>query len=157
MCESGAFLSAEFANAEDEIPEDSAVLSHDPTLMAFTQLGAFRTNCQRSFISLMDGKRQFIIAEATRSVSLNDPSVYDKSDPNEKVYLGARILEMAWGICPNTIQVFTALDDSLNLSTDLVTANKDCYVMNDLSAIPAYALRPYVVGWPYMRFYAEVP
>jgi GAF domain-containing protein len=73
------------------------------------------------------------------------------------VYLGARILDQQWGVCPNTIQVFTALDDSLNISTDVVTANKTCYVMNDLSAIPVYANRPYVAGWPHMRFYAEVP
>lgn len=143
--------------ASEDIPNDSDLLAHDPTLMAFTQLGAYRLNCQRSFISLMDGKNQFIIAEATRTVSINDPEKYDESDPGEKVYLGARILDMQWGVCPNTIQVFTALDDSLNLSTDLVTANQDCYVMNDLSAIEAYADRPYVAGWPHMRFYAEVP
>lgn len=145
------------AEAEEEIPDDSELLAHDPTLMAFTQLGAFRLNCQRSFISLMDGKHQYIIAEATRSVSLNDPDKYESNDPGEKVYLGARILDMQWGVCPNTIQVFTALDDSLDISTDIVTANKECYVMNDLSAIPVYATRPYVAGWPYMRFYAEVP
>jgi len=105
----------------------------------------------------MDGQHQYIIAEATRSVSLNDPNKYESNDPGEKVYLGARILDMQWGVCPNTIQVFTALDDSLDISTDIVTANKECYVMNDLSAIPVYATRPYVAGWPYMRFYAEVP
>lgn len=148
---------AAVAAGEDDIPADSDVLSHDPTLMAFTQLAAYRLNCQRSFISLMDGKHQYIIAEATRTVSINDPEAYDESDPGEKVYLGARILDIQWGVCPNTIQVFTALDDSLNLATDLVTANQQCYVMNDLSAIAAYADRPYVAGWPHMRFYAEVP
>jgi len=144
-------------DGEEDIPNDSILLASDPTLMAFTQLGAYRTNCQRSFISLMDDKKQYIIAEATRSVSLNDPNEYDRTDPGEKVYLGARILDQQWGVCPNTIQVFTALDNSLDISTDVVTANNTCYVMNDLSAIPVYANRPYVMGWPYMRFYAEVP
>lgn len=144
-------------NEDLDIPEDSSLLAHDPTLMAFTQLGAFRTNCERSFISLMDGKKQYLIAEATRSVSLNDPSNYDKSRPGEKVYLGARILDSQWGVCPHTIQVFTALDDRFDVSTDLIVANKSCYVMNDLSAIDAYKDRPYVAGWPHMRFYAEVP
>jgi hypothetical protein len=64
---------------------------------------------------------------------------------------------MIWGVCPNTIQIFTATDDSQNVSTPLVVANQDCYVMNDLSAIEAFQHRPYVAGWPFMRFYAEVP
>lgn len=139
------------------IPSDSQLLKNDPTLMAFTQLGAFRTNCQRSFISLMDDKKQYLIAEATRTVSINDPGVYDESDPGEAIYLGARTLDQHWGVCPNTIQVFTALDDSLDLDTELIVANKTCYVMNDLAAIPAFKERPYVAGWPHMRFYAEVP
>jgi len=29
--------------------------------------------------------------------------------------------------------------------------------MNDLSAIENFKTRPYVAGWPCMRFYAEVP
>lgn len=105
----------------------------------------------------MDGKHQYIIAEATQTVSINDPDKYDETNPGEKVYLGARILDVQWGVCPNAIAVFTALDESLNLSTELITANQGCYVMNDLSAIEAYADRPYVAGWPHMRFYAEVP
>jgi hypothetical protein len=128
------------------MPDDSVLLAHDPTLMAFTQLGAYKLNCQRSFISLMDGEHQYILAESTRSVSLENSEQYDKSDPGEKIYLGARVLDMHWGVYPNTIQVFTALDDTLNVSTDIVSANKDFYVMNDLSAIPAYADRPYGAG-----------
>jgi hypothetical protein len=53
---------------EEDIPDDSELLTHDPTLMAFTQLGAFRTNCQRSFISLMDDKKQYIVAEVRHTV-----------------------------------------------------------------------------------------
>jgi hypothetical protein len=139
---------------QDDPPDDTQLLAHDPTLTAFAQLGAFRLNCQRSFISLMDHEHQYILAEATRSVSLNSP---EQTAPGDEVYLGARILDMMWGVCPNTIQVFTALDDSNNMSTSNVTANQECYVMNDLSAIESFKGRPYVMGWPHMRFYAEVP
>ncbi|KAG0648199.1 Autoinducer 2 sensor kinase phosphatase [Hyphodiscus hymeniophilus] len=142
------------AEASDQVPDDPQLLSHDPTLTAFAQLGAFRLDCRRSFISLMDHDNQFILAEATRSVSLSDQKVCDDGD---EVYLGARVLDMVWGVCPNTIQVFTAKDGHLNVDTDMVVANQDCYVMNDLSAIAAYKNRPYVAGWPHMRFYAEVP
>ncbi|KAF3483435.1 uncharacterized protein GIQ15_02759 [Arthroderma uncinatum] len=138
----------------ESIPDDSQLLSHDPTLTAFAQLGAFRLDCQRSFISLMDHNHQYILAEATRSVSLMSREVCNEGDG---VYLGARVLDLVWGVCPNAIQVFTAKDDNCNISTSNVTANQDCYVMNDMATIDKFKDRPYIVGWPYMRFYAEVP
>lgn len=73
-------------------PTDSQLLSHDPTLTAFAQLGAFRLNCERSFISLMDYDNQYILAEATRSVSLQSPEQCDEGD---EVYLGPRVL-VSW-------------------------------------------------------------
>jgi hypothetical protein len=101
----------------------------------------------------MDHGDQYILAEATRSVSLD---VRDKTDPGDEVYLAARILDMVWGVCPSTIQVFTG-KGSKNFSTPYIEATQDCYVMNDVSAIESFKTRPYVAGWPHMRFYAEVP
>ncbi|PBP23661.1 ATPase of HSP90 chaperone/DNA topoisomerase II/histidine kinase [Diplocarpon rosae] len=139
---------------DKDAPDASKLLMHDPTLTAFTQLAAYRLDCERSFISLMDYDYQYILAEATRSVSL---LAQDQCDPGDEVYLGPRVLDRVWGVCPNTLQVFTAKDSSLNVTTPLVTANQECYIMNDMSAIDWLKKRPYVVGWPYMRFYAEVP
>ena len=102
----------------------------------------------------MDHENQYILAEATQSVSLNSP---DHCSPGDEIYLGPRVLDMMWGVCPNTIQVFTASNDCNNVATENVVANQECYVMNDLSAIENFKDRPYVAGWPYMRFYAEVP
>ncbi|APA15360.1 hypothetical protein sscle_14g101300 [Sclerotinia sclerotiorum 1980 UF-70] len=140
--------------AEKGGPDPSKRLRHDPTLTAFAQLGAYRLNTERSFISLMDTHNQYIIAEATRSVSLH---TRDLTKPGDEIFLGARILDMHWGICPNTIQIFTAKDDTGNVKTNLVTANQTRYVMNDLAAIEKYKTRPYIAEWPYMRYYAEVP
>ncbi|KAF7865758.1 hypothetical protein EAF04_005923 [Stromatinia cepivora] len=140
--------------AEKGGPDPSKRLRHDPTLTAFAQLGAYRLNTERCFISLMDSHNQYIIAEATRSVSLH---TRDLTKPGDEIFLGARILDMHWGICPNTIQVFTAKDDTGNLKTNLVTANQTRYVMNDLAAIEKYKTRPYIAKWPHMRYCAEVP
>ncbi|KAH7330510.1 hypothetical protein BKA65DRAFT_554483 [Rhexocercosporidium sp. MPI-PUGE-AT-0058] len=71
--------------------ERSQLLSHDSTLTAFAQLGACRLDCQRSFISLMDHERQYILAEATRSVSLLNQ---EDCNPGDEVYLGPRILDL---------------------------------------------------------------
>ncbi|KAL5331233.1 hypothetical protein ACEPPN_000762 [Leptodophora sp. 'Broadleaf-Isolate-01'] len=110
---------------EPETPDSTQLLSYDSTLTAFAQLGACRLDCQRSFISLMDYESQYILAEATRSVSLLSQ---EECNPGDEVYLGPRILDLTWGICPNTH----------------VTATPNFYVMNDLSAIDSFKDRPYV-------------
>lgn len=68
-------------------PEDTAhtTLRHDPTLTAFAQLGAFRLNVPRAVISLIDHEYQWVVAEATRSVSLRDPN---KTDPGDELFCG---------------------------------------------------------------------
>jgi GAF domain-containing protein len=45
----------------------------------------------------------------------------------------------------------------LNVSTQQITANQHCYVINDLAEVDCFKDRPYVSGWPFARFYAEVP
>ncbi|KAK0128731.1 hypothetical protein ONS95_000685 [Cadophora gregata] len=137
-----------------EAPDDSKRLTHDSTLTAFAQLGAFRLECERSFISLMDHDNQYILAEATRSVSLHN---LEQTDPGDEVYLGPRMLDLMWGVCPSTIEVFTAKDGSLNINTPQIKADPASYVMNDLSQMDSFRNRPYVSEWPFMKFYAEVP
>ncbi|PVH73765.1 hypothetical protein DL98DRAFT_468841 [Cadophora sp. DSE1049] len=122
---------------DSEAPEETKRLVHDSTLTAFAQLGAFRLDCQRSFISLMDHDNQYILAEATRSVSLHK---LDECAPGDEVYLGPRILDLI-----------------LNIDTSQIKASPASYVMNDLSQIDSFKDRPYVSGWPFMKFYAEVP
>jgi GAF domain-containing protein len=45
----------------------------------------------------------------------------------------------------------------LNVSTQQITANQHCYVINDLAEVDCFKDKPYVSGWPFARFYAEVP
>ncbi|MCJ1383339.1 hypothetical protein MMC17_006452 [Xylographa soralifera] len=139
-------------NAKDT----KARVAKDTSLTAFAQLGALKLDCQRSFISLMDNENQYILAEATRTVSLTSEDVHDGGD-DDAVYLGATTLDLLWGVCPSTIRLFTSTDGSLNVDSELVKANESYYIMNDLSMVPGFEDRPYVAGWPHMRYYAEVP
>ncbi|KAF8862084.1 hypothetical protein BDZ45DRAFT_799469 [Acephala macrosclerotiorum] len=137
-------------------PEDTdhTSLRHDPTLTAFAQLGAFRLNVPRAIISLIDHEYQWVVAEATRSVSLQDPT---KMDPGDELWCGTIRVPQNWGLCPETIHTFNCEDGSMNKATEHVTANQRCYVINDLAAIECFKDKPYVVGPPFIRFYAEVP
>ncbi|KAG4414977.1 hypothetical protein IFR04_011905 [Cadophora malorum] len=102
----------------------------------------------------MDHDNQYILAGATRSVSLHKLA---ETAPGDEIYLGPRVLDIMWGVCPSTIQVFTAKDGSLNIDTAQIKANPSSYVMNDLSQMESFKDRPYVAEWPFMKFYAEVP
>jgi signal transduction histidine kinase/CheY-like chemotaxis protein len=55
------------------------------------------------------------------------------------------------------MKTFTEQGNSLEISTPNVTANKSRYIIRDFLEEARTKDRPYVVGWPYMRFYAEVP
>lgn len=137
----------------DEQPS-AGVLSSDITLTALAQLGVHRLDCNRSFVSLIDGDNQHIIAEATASISIRDST---KHLPNDGIYLGARTLDLVWGVCPHTIRLFTAQDDSYEVDTENITANRSRYIIRDFTKEDCFKDRPYVLEWPHMRFYAEVP
>jgi len=49
-------------------------------LTAFAQLGVLRFNAKRAFISLFDRKNQYILAEATKTISLQSDGVHDEGD-----------------------------------------------------------------------------
>lgn len=124
------------------------------TLNALAQLGVYRFGCNRSFISIIDGQNQHIVAEATASISLRHK---DQHLPDDGIYLGFRTLDLAWGVCPHTIKLFTAQDTSLEVDTPNITANRTRYIIRNFTDEECFRYRPYVVDWPHMRFYAEVP
>lgn len=123
-------------------------------MTAFAQLAAFRLDVPRAIISLIDHEYQFVLAEATRTVSLQDSK---KTDPGDELVVGTVRLPAPWGLCPGTMDTFDCEDGSLNQSTDNITANRRCYVINDLAAAERFKERSYVTGPPFIRFYAEVP
>ncbi|KAJ5131809.1 hypothetical protein N7448_005967 [Penicillium atrosanguineum] len=141
------------APQQDEQPK-ACDISADITLNALAQLGTHRLRCNRSFISLVDGTNQHIIAEATKSVSLRNK---DSHLPNDDIYLGVMSLDLKWGLCPHTIRLFTGEDPSYIIDTDNITASRTHYIIRDLSKEDCFKDRPYVLGWPHFRFYAEVP
>lgn len=127
--------------------------ARDATLTALAQLGPLRLQCDRAFVSLIDRSQQYIIAEATRSLSYYDSS----NQPRDPLYLGVVALDIGWGICPNTIHAFTDLTGQSAISTPNVKADYSSYCIRDLRDQPEYVDRPYVRGWPHMRSYLEVP
>ncbi|KAE8393759.1 hypothetical protein BDV23DRAFT_148625 [Aspergillus alliaceus] len=140
--------------ANEDANTQSPRLSSDITLTALSQLAVLRFGCNRAFISIIDNGNQHIIAEATGSISLRNK---DHHLPDDAIYLGVRSIDLAWGVCPQTIFFFTGQDMSKAVETPNMIANSSRFVVHDFSQEDLFKDRPYVVGWPYIRFYAEVP
>ncbi|GAB7348884.1 hypothetical protein MBLNU459_g7581t4 [Dothideomycetes sp. NU459] len=130
-------------------------LSSTVQLTGLAQLGTLRLDCDRAFISLIDCKTQYIIAEATRSVSLRQSQRY--ASPQDALYLGVQALEKDFGVCPNTIGFFTDAHNVGLVDTHIVSADNERCIIRDFRELDRFKHRPYVVGFPHMRFYAEVP
>lgn len=116
--------------------------SNDATLTALAQLGALKLQCERSFISIIDATHVYVIGEATRTHALQKDAAASVDD---SLYLGVRALELHWGVCPTTIQVFTGRRGSI--STDNVNADTNKYTIRDFTLEETHRDRPYITGW----------
>lgn len=118
------------------------------------QLGALRLDTDRSFLSLIDGEFQYIVAEATRQQSLLPNKVTEGEPP---LFLGVCKLDKGFGVCPNTMRAFTDSNGTWVANGPNVICDRTRYVINDFRADLKYLEKPYVAGYPYMVSYLEVP
>ncbi len=110
-----------------QVPERSEGkprIATDASLTAFAQLAALKLNCQRCFISLIDHTKQYIVAEATQTISLKSEDVYEKDD--DELSFGQTVLDFKTGVCPGTIACFSSPDNSLDVATTYVKASRSC-------------------------------
>ncbi|TID23371.1 CheY-like superfamily [Venturia nashicola] len=123
--------------------------SHDVALTALAQLGALRLNAKRCMISLFDRTQQYVIAEATRTLSLRSDSVYEKDD---QLWIGCAVLPKENGICTLVI------DLPVNASSDdPESENCGACIIPDLSKDTRFHDRAFVTGTPHARFYVGAP
>ncbi|KAJ4369795.1 hypothetical protein N0V83_005559 [Neocucurbitaria cava] len=123
--------------------------SRDRSLTAFAQLAALRLDARRAMVSLIDSHRQYILAEATRTLSLFSPTA---ESPEDEVWLGNAILNRADAVCFHTFKsTYTAKEDNGE------TYTAECMVVPDCRLDPRFADKDYVRGEPGVRFYVGVP
>ncbi|KAK5114867.1 hypothetical protein LTR62_002024 [Meristemomyces frigidus] len=126
--------------------------SDDRALTAFAQLGALRLGARRCAISLFDQNTQYVLAEATKTLSLqtNEP---DPDVPKDALLWGVAEFPLTAGLCQYTIRLpleFVQTGDG-----HLTEVAVNCFP--DMSQDPRFADLPFVCGAPYTRFYAAVP
>lgn len=126
-------------------PDYNAQRSTDSTLIALCQLAALRLNAQRALISLIDGQRQHVLAEATPRTSLR--SSHPKDDGINELWLGSVSIPRSWGVCEQVL--------GLDLATaDVPVGEGSSVIINeDLLHSGQHAHRTYVKDGT-VRFYA---
>lgn len=127
------------ADAFESLPQ----VSDDKALTAFAQLGALRLNARRCLISFFDRRNCYILAEATRTISLHTGQPEFNDDG------------LCWG---NTI--FPKEHSICHYTVNLPTENGQgvpSLIVNDLTLDRRFQNFPSVVGSANTRFYAGVP
>lgn len=92
-------------------PETLILGTANSTLTSFAQLAALRLNVDRALVCVLDRNMQYIIAEATKSVSLGDSGI---STENDEIWLGTTGNRKAWSLCQVSFPscIFTSLSEN---------------------------------------------
>ncbi|KAL2287134.1 hypothetical protein FJTKL_06135 [Diaporthe vaccinii] len=123
--------------------------SGDKALTAFAQLAALRLGVRRSMISLIDSTQQYILTEATRTLSLLSDQ---RHMPGDEVWLGNTIIKRGDAVCHHSFKSkYTATD------ADGRTYTAEALVVPDMRLDDRFKDREYVVRKPGVLFYAGVP
>jgi signal transduction histidine kinase/CheY-like chemotaxis protein/GAF domain-containing protein len=122
----------------------------DKILTAFCQLGALRLRARRCLMFFFDVNHAYIMAEATRTLSLEDDAIHE---PGDEVWMGHSVIPRDVACCETTVNL-PSFPISNAAHGDI---KKSVFVVNDLTKHPDLSTRPYVTGYPNGRFYAGVP
>ncbi|KAK8024413.1 hypothetical protein PG993_012479 [Apiospora rasikravindrae] len=121
--------------------------SQDKALAAFAQLAVLRLDVRRAMVSLIDDSNQMVLAEATRSLFVED-------NANNDLWLGSAILRRQDAICENSLSnTYTAYETD-DPNSAFTAAG---FVVPNLMEDERFQTRPYVVAEPGIRFFAGVP
>ena len=122
--------------------------SKDSTLSAFAQLATLRLDCSRALISLIDGNHQYILSEATRTLSIQSDT---RHGPGDALWLGSVVIPRSKGFCG------LALQAALRATSDAPTSGDDIFIIEDMRNHPHCTGASFLTSGPRLRFYAGVP
>ncbi|KAJ5552389.1 CheY-like superfamily [Penicillium frequentans] len=137
---------------EDVQSHDSAYVprsSPDTALTAFAQLGVLRLKAQRALISLFGREQNYVLAEATQSLSLQDHTVENDRD---SLWLGRCVVPKEDGICRQVASL-----PQMTPGEDEHVVDGNIYMVPDLLEDGRFSELNMVSGSPKARFYAGTP
>ncbi|KAM0425071.1 hypothetical protein ACHAPT_009630 [Fusarium lateritium] len=146
------FANVKFNDAGTPIPSSDLVTCPDAILTALARLAACQTGTARSLISLFDQSYQYIVAEATPTLSLI-PGLSESARNHELLWLCGTAIPRAHGVCEQTL-----CGDELGYFLEGAhDEDLPVLVVDDLTTDPRFASKPYCRPGSQARFYAAVP
>lgn len=97
-----------------------------------------------------DSNYAYVLAEATRTLSLQNDTVMVKEDD---LWLGHTVIPRGYSVCEHTVN----LPSNQGSNKDDPDSSGLIHIVNDLSDDTRFCDRPFVTGEPNARFYAGVP
>ena len=122
--------------------------SKDTTLTAFAQLATLRLDASRCMISLIDSDRQYVLAESTKTLSIQSDARHSCGD---ELWLGSVVISRNTGIYG------LALENAIRILLSDSPDEDDTYIIDDLREHPLCAGAPFLTAGPRIRFYAATP
>lgn len=101
-------------------------------------------NTRRALISLIDRTNQYILAEATQTLSLQSDSVHNDQD---ELWFGCTTLPRSRGLCEKALEMLPSSKPRRSLP----------FIINDLTQDDKFKDKPFVTSRPSLRFYAAMP
>lgn len=124
--------------------------SPDHALTAFAQLGTFRLHARCALVSIFDHRHQYVLAEATRTLSLTKGHADEDQDI---LCFGAVVIERFGSPCEYTARAHWSMTADPNTHDP----KKDVLVIPDLLLDDRFCELPFVHDEPRARFYAGAP
>lgn len=124
-------------------------VSKDKALTSFAQLGCLRLNAKRGIVTLIASVRQYILAEATQTLSLLS-AVADDSDDDE-LWFGNASLPRSQGISEFALHP----EDYTAHGPNGITHTAPAFVINDITLDERFSSRGYAGKG--VSFYCGVP
>ena len=122
--------------------------SKDTTLTAFAQLATLRLDASRCMISLIDSDTQYVLAESTKTISIQSDARHSCGD---ELWLGSVVISRNTGICG------LALENAIRILLSDSPDEDDTYIIDDLREHPLCAGATFLTAGPRIRFYAATP
>jgi len=142
-----------------EIKDRLAVGSDDTALAAFAQLGALRLKAQRCIISLVSKDEEFVLAESTRTLSLQSDLVHNSRDA---LFLGTTRYPRKEGLSVAGLRQWITTKERRETPkedeyyyTDGISPH--WYIISDLRKATDIQELIVVKAAPKLRFYVAVP
>lgn len=140
---------------EDGRPINNAILrtGQDAVLTAIASLGASRLKTAASLVSLFDQKWQFVVAEATPSLTLA-PRAKAEDRHDEPLWLCGTAIPRCDGVCEHTLisQNPNDFEEVGESASDLPLS-----LVEDLAQDARHCSKPWCLPGSPARFYAAVP